>query len=47
MKKENCPFCGHRWIRKTNESPIICPMCQRKYYSQEELIAHKHQQKQR
>ena len=37
MKKENCPFCGHRWIRKSHESPIICPECQRKYYSLEDL----------
>lgn len=37
MKKENCPFCGHRWIRKKNESPIICPNCQRKYYSRDDL----------
>jgi len=37
MKKENCPFCGHRWIRKSGESPIKCPNCHSKYYSPEEL----------
>jgi len=31
MKKENCPFCAHRWIRKSNESPIKCPKCHTKY----------------
>ncbi|MFO7677359.1 MAG: hypothetical protein R6V50_03125 [Thermoplasmatota archaeon] len=40
MKKENCPFCGHRWVRKSNESPIICPGCNRKYYSQDDILAH-------
>ena len=38
MKRENCPFCGHRWVRSSNESPITCPDCQRKYYDREELI---------
>ena len=38
MKKENCPFCGHRWIRSAQESPIQCPNCGSKYYSQEELM---------
>ena len=37
MKKENCPFCGHRWVRSSKESPIQCPSCGNKYYSQEEL----------
>ncbi|KYK28677.1 hypothetical protein AYK20_06880 [Thermoplasmatales archaeon SG8-52-1] len=37
IKKENCPFCGHRWIRSSEESPIKCPNCGSKYYSQEEL----------
>ena len=37
MKKENCPFCGHRWVRSANESPIICPNCKSKYYSEEEM----------
>lgn len=37
MKKENCPFCGHRWTRSTTESPITCPNCHRKYLSREEL----------
>ena len=37
MKKENCPFCGHRWTRSMDESPITCPNCNRKYLSQEEL----------
>ena len=37
MKKENCPFCGHRWVRSLSESPIKCPNCGNKYYSQDEL----------
>ncbi|MBN1280642.1 MAG: hypothetical protein JXA00_03245 [Candidatus Thermoplasmatota archaeon] len=32
MKKENCPFCGHRWIRKSLESRIECPNCRTEYY---------------
>jgi hypothetical protein len=32
MKKENCPFCGHRWIRKSSESLIECPNCCTEYY---------------
>jgi uncharacterized Zn finger protein (UPF0148 family) len=31
MKKENCPFCGHRWIRKSSESPVKCPNCKTEY----------------
>jgi ribosomal protein L37AE/L43A len=31
MKKENCPFCGHRWIRKSSESMIECPNCRTEY----------------
>jgi uncharacterized Zn finger protein (UPF0148 family) len=34
MKKENCPFCGHRWIRKSSESMIECPNCQTEYFIQ-------------
>jgi predicted nucleic acid-binding Zn-ribbon protein len=32
MKKENCPFCGHRWIRKSSESMIECPNCRTEYF---------------
>jgi len=31
MKKENCPFCGHRWIRSSQESIVVCPNCGSKY----------------
>lgn len=37
MKKENCPFCGHRWVRSAEESPIKCPKCGSKFYTQGEL----------
>jgi len=37
MKKENCPFCGHRWIRSADESPVKCPNCRSKYYPQDIL----------
>jgi len=37
LKRENCPFCGHRWVRSSKESPITCPNFKRKYYSREEL----------
>ena len=37
MKRENCTFCGHRWVRSSNESPITCPNCKNKFYSQEQL----------
>ena len=43
MKKENCPFCGHRWIRSADESPITCPNCKSKFYSEEQL-AERHKQ---
>jgi DNA-directed RNA polymerase subunit RPC12/RpoP len=32
MKKENCPFCGHRWVRKSSESMIECPNCRTEYF---------------
>jgi predicted nucleic acid-binding Zn-ribbon protein len=42
MKKENCPFCGHRWIRKSSESMIECPNCKTEYFirpkDEEELM---------
>lgn len=34
MKKENCPFCGHRWIRKSSECMIECPNCRTEYLIQ-------------
>jgi predicted nucleic acid-binding Zn-ribbon protein len=34
MKKENCPFCGHRWIRKSDESLVECPNCRTEYFIQ-------------
>jgi len=37
VKKENCPFCGHRWTRSSQESPVICPNCLSKFYTQEQL----------
>ncbi len=37
MKKENCYFCGHRWVRCSDELPIVCPNCKTKFYSQEQL----------
>ena len=45
MKRENCPFCGHRWIRKSDESPIVCPNCKNKYYGQEDLAKMKKKNK--
>ena len=46
IKRENCPFCGHRWIRSSDESPITCPNCKNKYYrkiefEREEIIEYK------
>jgi len=32
MKKENCPFCGHRWIRKSLEEQTLCPNCNTEYF---------------
>jgi len=32
MKKENCPFCAHRWTCSSLESLVTCPNCHRKYY---------------
>ena len=37
MKKENCPFCGHRWIRKSSESLVECPNCRTEYFIQPKL----------
>jgi hypothetical protein len=37
MKKENCPFCGHRWVRSRDESPVKCPNCNSKFYPLEQL----------
>jgi hypothetical protein len=37
MKRENCPFCGHRWVRSLNESPVTCPKCRTKFYPEEVL----------
>jgi DNA-directed RNA polymerase subunit RPC12/RpoP len=37
MKKENCPFCGHRWIRKSSESLVECPNCRTEYFVQPRL----------
>jgi len=34
MKKENCTFCGPRWIRKSSESMIECPNCRTEYFIQ-------------
>ncbi|MGF3554377.1 MAG: hypothetical protein ACQXXF_03745 [Thermoplasmatota archaeon] len=34
MKKENCPFCAHRWVRSSLESPVTCPNCHRKFYTE-------------
>jgi len=31
MKKETCPFCGHRWIRSSQESCVLCPNCGSRY----------------
>lgn len=31
MKKENCPFCGHRWVRSSQESYVSCPNCGSRY----------------
>jgi ribosomal protein L37AE/L43A len=35
MKKENCPFCGHRWIRRSLEELIECPNCGTEYVIQQ------------
>jgi len=35
MKRENCPICGHRWIRRSDENPIICPNCGSQFTNKE------------
>ena len=35
MKRENCPFCGHRWIRRSDEKMVTCPNCKEQYDSEE------------
>ena len=37
MKKQNCPFCGHRWVRSSKETIIICPNCKMKFTEEEYL----------
>ncbi|MFO8077613.1 MAG: hypothetical protein R6U21_03090 [Thermoplasmatota archaeon] len=41
LKKANCPFCGNRWIRRSDESPITCPNCKKTFYSPEQLSQRK------
>jgi uncharacterized Zn finger protein (UPF0148 family) len=42
IKRENCPFCGHRWVRSLDESPIKCPNCKMKFYDEEQLAEKRH-----
>jgi tRNA(Ile2) C34 agmatinyltransferase TiaS len=41
MKKEMCPFCGHRWICKSRENPIRCPNCEQEFYEPQRMIDQK------
>jgi predicted nucleic acid-binding Zn-ribbon protein len=37
MKRQNCLFCGHRWIRSSKEMMIVCPNCKSKFTEEEYL----------
>jgi NADH pyrophosphatase NudC (nudix superfamily) len=37
MKKQNCPFCGHRWVRSSDEIKIVCPNCKKSFTEEEYL----------
>ena len=37
MKKQNCPFCGHRWVRSSEEIEIVCPNCKKSFTEEEYL----------
>jgi ribosomal protein L37AE/L43A len=37
MKRQNCLFCGHRWIRSSKETMIVCPNCKSKFTEEEYL----------
>ncbi len=27
-----CERCGHEWITRTEESPVVCPKCKSPYW---------------
>ena len=35
MGKEKCSYCKHEWIKRTEETPVKCPKCHRRYYGVE------------
>ena len=37
MKRQNCPFCGHRWVRSSEEIEIVCPNCKKSFTEEEYL----------
>jgi hypothetical protein len=37
MKRQNCPFCGHRWIRSSKVKEITCPNCKMQFTEEEYL----------
>jgi len=28
-----CERCGHKWITRTEESPVVCPKCKSPYWN--------------
>ena len=32
MITEKCSHCEHEWIRRTEDIPVKCPKCHRRYY---------------
>ena len=32
---KECKRCGHKWIPRTHDDPIVCPVCKSPYWNRD------------
>lgn len=41
VRKRECKRCGHKWIPRTDNKPLVCPKCRSPYWDLDRVRATK------
>lgn len=41
LPRKECLRCGHKWVRRMDIDPIVCPSCHSPYYSRPRTLNYK------
>ena len=41
LPRNSCKRCGHKWIPRSDNIPIICPSCKSPYWNRDRTVSYK------